>query len=384
MRILHVTNIISHHQLPLARQLASLVGSENFRFAVTKPPDDEREKLGWNNQVNESWILRAGEEEEDRKELENWWNEADVVLCGERHFKQMQDRLNKGKLVFYMSERWWKPPIGIARLLHPKFALMTLQFLKLTSSSLFHYLPIGIFAEKDINYIANFHGGIWQWGYFTEQVNSPQLCARQDNDLKIMWAGRMLTWKCVDTLIRAFSRLQQEYSNATLTLIGDGFDRIRLEKLANKLLIVGSYQFSSPVSAPQVLELMQQHHIYVLPSNQHEGWGAVINEALSVGCAIVASDGSGAAKTMIEHQVNGLLFQSGDWRTLSDHLILLAYNENMRQQLINQGWRTITQQWSPAIAAERFLSISAALLSKHNIQKFDSGPMVLLNTPTLH
>ena len=97
MRILQVTNIISHHQLPLARQLASKVGPENFRFAVTEPPHAEREKLGWNSQVNEPWILRAGEHEEDRKEFEKWWDDADVVLCGERRFNQMQDRLDSGK-----------------------------------------------------------------------------------------------------------------------------------------------------------------------------------------------------------------------------------------------------------------------------------------------
>ena len=184
----------------------------------------------------------------------------------------MQDRIDKGKLTFYMTERWWKPPIGMARLMHPRFALMTLQFLKLTSSPLFHYLAIGVFAEKDMKRIAKFQDRMWQWGYFTEQVSSPQICARQGNELKIMWAGRMLAWKRVDTLIRAFSRLQQECSDVTLTLIGDGTERIRLEKQAKKLLIAGSYQFLPSVSAPKVLELMRQHHVYVLPSNEYEGW----------------------------------------------------------------------------------------------------------------
>ena len=378
MRILQVTNIISHHQLPLARQLASKVGPENFRFAVTEPPHAEREKLGWNSQVNEPWILRAGEHEEDRKEFEKWWDDADVVLCGERRFNQMQDRLDSGKLTFYMSERWWKPPMGIARLLHPRFALMTLQFLKLTPSPLFHYLPIGFFAEMDMKRIAKFKGGIWQWGYLTEPVNSPQIFPRQGDKLKIMWAGRMLAWKCVDTLIKAFARLQQQYSDVSLTLIGDGAERIGLEKLAKDLLMTGSYEFLPSVSAPKVIELMQQHHVYVLPSNSYEGWGAVINEAMSAGCTVIASDVTGAAKTMIKHHHNGLLFQPGNWQMLSDHLILLAKNNSIRQQLALQGLATITDYWSPAVAAERFISVSEALMLKHDIPKFDNGPMTRL------
>ena len=378
MRILQVTNIISHHQLPLARQLASKVGPENFRFAVTEPPHAEREKLGWNSQVNEPWILRAGEHEEDRKEFEKWWDDADVVLCGERRFNQMQDRLDSGKLTFYMSERWWKPPMGIARLLHPRFALMTLQFLKLTPSPLFHYLPIGFFAEMDMKRIAKFKGGIWQWGYLTEPVNSPQIFPRQGDKLKIMWAGRMLAWKCVDTLIKAFARLQQQYSDVSLTLIGDGAERIGLEKLAKDLLMTGSYEFLPSVSAPKVIELMQQHHVYVLPSNGYEGWGAVLNEAMSAGCTVIASDVTGAAKTMIKHHHNGLLFQPGNWQMLSDHLILLAKNNSIRQQLALQGLATITDYWSPAVAAERFISVSEALMLKHDIPKFDNGPMTRL------
>ncbi len=384
MRILHVTNIISPHQLPLARRLASIVGSENFRFAATEPPHAEREKLGWISQVNESWILRAGEHEEDRKEFEQWWDEADVVLCGERRFNRIQDRLDKGKLTFYMSERWWKPPIGIARLLQPRFALMTLQFLRLTSSPLFHYLPIGVFAERDMKRIAKFKGGIWQWGYLTEPVISPQINPRQRNKFKVMWAGRMLAWKRVETLIKAFARLQQKCSDASLTLIGDGAERIGLEKLANELLIVGSYEFLPSVSAPKVIELMQQHHVYVLPSNSYEGWGAVLNEAMSVGCTVIASDVTGAAKTMIKHHHNGLLFQPGNWQMLSDHLILLAQNDSIRQQLAIQGLDTITNYWSPAVAAERFLTVSGALMLKHDIHEFDNGPMTRLNTTKIN
>jgi glycosyltransferase involved in cell wall biosynthesis len=384
MRILQVTTIVSHHQLPLARELASLVGMENFRFAATEPPDHEREELGWNSQVNESWIFRAGERKEDREKFEQWWDEADVVICNVRRCKRIQDRLDKGKLTFYTSERRFKQPIGMARLLHPRFALMTSQFLKLASSPLFHYLPIGLFAYNDMSRIAKFQNRAWLWGYFTELPKSLSTCERVGNELRLLWAGRMMACKRLDTLIRAFSQLQHKCDAVTLTLIGDGSERVRLEKLASKLLIAGSYKFLPPVAASQVLELMQQHHVYVLPSNGYEGWGAVINEAMSAGCAIVASEGAGAAKTMIKHQYNGLLFQPGDWRILSEHLYLLASNETIRQQLIKQGWYTITNQWSPAVAAERFFTVSEAIMSKRPVPTFDNGPMVLLNAAAIN
>jgi glycosyltransferase involved in cell wall biosynthesis len=376
MRVLQVTNIVSHHQLPLARQLAMIVGGENFRFVATKALDSKRQKMGWNTHEQEPWVLRAGEHEGDRKECEYWWDKADVVICGERRFKRMQDRMNNGKLTFYMSERWWKPPIGIARLLHPSFSLMTCRFLKLAASPFFHYLPMGYFAAVDMRKIAPFTGRMWQWGYFTELPSPLPSWARDSTNLRVLWAGRsMRRWKRVDTLIRAFKSLQQEHRDATLTLVGDGPERKRLEQLAKKLLAEKSYQFLSPIPASEVLALMQQHHIYVLPSNGYEGWGAVVNEAMSAGCAVVASAAAGSAKTLIEHGTNGLLFTPGDWQTLAEHLIFLGRNEAKRLQLAQAGQRTITELWSPALGAGRFVKACEALLSYRPVPEFKSGPM---------
>jgi len=378
MRVLQVTNMISHHQLPLARKIAEMVGVENFRFAVTDPPHAhvERQQLGWNSQENEPWIIRAGEFNKDQMELEQWWEEADVVICGERRFSRMQDRLDEGKLTFYMSERWWKPPIGMARLLHPRFALMTARFAKIAKSPLFHYLPQGGGAADDMRRIAAFNGRMWQWGYFTELPNPLPSCDRNGGGLRVLWAGRMLAWKRVETLIRAFSQLQQECQDATLTLVGYGPERIRLESLAGKLLAANSYRFLPPMPVPRVLELMRQHHIYVLPSNGYEGWGAVVNEAMSVGCTVIASAAAGAAKTMIRSEENGLTFHPGDFQMLSRHLSLLCRNEIIRRKLAEEGQRTITECWAPAVAAERFLVVSKALLSDRPVPNYPDGPMV--------
>ena len=46
MKILQVTNIVSHHQLPLARELCGLVGAENFRFAALVVVGDENGRVG--------------------------------------------------------------------------------------------------------------------------------------------------------------------------------------------------------------------------------------------------------------------------------------------------------------------------------------------------
>ena len=375
MRVLYVTDIVSPHQLPLSRCLASELGESNFRYAATVPLTDERVKLGWNADEPEPWILRAGENETHRSQLEQWWDKADVVVCGMRRVVRFADRLRDGKLTFYDSERWWKPPIGIARLLHPCFAWMAARFCRLASSPWFHHLPMGVYAAADMDRLTAFHGRMWNWGYFTTLPEPLPPCLGRNETLRVLWVGRMLSWKRVDTLVRAFGLLRRQNPKARLTLIGDGPCREKLERLVRELGIAGDVGFHPSVPVAQVRQQMRDAHVYVLPSNAYEGWGAVLNEAMSEGCAVVASEAAGAAKTMLRHGENGLLFPPGDCTQLGSLLVQLSADEPLRRRLAEAGQRTIVECWSPPVAAQRFLSACDALLSDRPIPIYPGGPM---------
>ena len=123
---------------------------------------------------------------------------------------------------------------------------------------------------------------------------------------------------------------------------------------------------------------MRAAHVYVLPSSGYEGWGAVLNGAMSEGCAVVASEAAGSAKTMILHGENGLLFRAGDWRQLGCLLCQLSADEALRLRLAEAGQKTIAECWSPQVAADRFLAVSEALLSNSSPPTYANGPMAPL------
>lgn len=128
MKILQVNNVVSHHQLPFSRELVSLVSEENFLFAALGRPDSERLKNGWAKDCDEAWVIYSNESSNDLKKYECFWHQADVVICVERLISKMQKRVDNNKICFYMSERWWKPLVGILRLCHPKYLKMFLEF----------------------------------------------------------------------------------------------------------------------------------------------------------------------------------------------------------------------------------------------------------------
>lgn len=379
MRILQVTNIVSHHQLPLARELCALVGADNFRFAAMQGVDPSRTENGWKSDYSESWIIRPSESTEDREEFEKFWDESDVVLCGERLIENMQERVARKKLVFYMSERWWKPPIGALRLLHPVFLKNALKFRTLSKNEYFHYLPTGPFAAKDIALFTSMKGRVWSWGYFTDTPSAKRdsIRVRQDEELlKVLWVGRMLPWKRVDLLIRAVARINEAGQRMHLTLIGDGAERKKLEKLAANLLDSDDYTIEGFIPASEVPKVMAEHDVYVLPSNSYEGWGAVVNEAMAVGCAVIASDQTGVGRSLIEHGFNGLLFESGSVDDLIRCLRLFSEDHELRAKVSEEGCKDIFCFWNPSVCAHRFISICDSLMGNENPSSvYTKGPM---------
>lgn len=377
MRVLYVEATIDHTSLPLAQCLHDLLPEGCFTYAGLRPLSEERRAGGWSSGELLPWMMRAGSADEVSPAFNDGWHDADIVMCAARLYGLMEQRIRCGKYVFYTSERWFKPPIGRLRLLHPAWAWKAMKYWRMAGSRYMHYLAIGTFAASDMQWFRPLPGRLWSWAYFTAPSRTATRCP-SDTGFRVLWAGRMLAWKRVDTLIRAFSRLRKTRTDAALTVIGDGPEKSRLVRLAAMTLPRDAYAFLPPVPPAEVREHMRNSHVYVLPSNGFEGWGAVVNEAMTEGCVVVASEETGAGKTLIKDRANGILFESGDSRSLGEILYELAADQDLRRKLASSAKEMVEHLWSPATAAQRLLSVADALVSGRVVPVYPEGPMQLL------
>jgi len=442
MRFLFITNVVSPHQLPLARSLATLFGAANFRYIAEASFDAERASLGWPAVDGDEWVLFPKNSDSDARMTATWISGADIVVCGLRNLDLFERRCREKKITFYMSERWFKPPYGMLRLLHPSYLRMALRFCRLLRWPTFYYLPMGVHAAQDmlrmVRLFARFPRWLFReplitaeelssklllWGYFVEPAKIEKPLAetlgakrvetvgnRQstvDSDtthalmnsrthelLRVLWVGRMLNWKRVDTLIKAVGLLHKEGRNVHLTLVGQGTEEPRLHKLADSvsnqqsaiesrgstrhplLTAYGSpVTFKAPVPIAQVRDFMRQADVYVLPSDGGEGWGAVVNEAMEEGCSVIATHECGAGATMIKDGQNGLLFRAGDARALANRLRRMQDEPELRQELANNGRATVGQIWGPDVAAERLVAFCQAVLDGQPCPRYSDGPL---------
>lgn len=349
MKFAFFTNIISPHQMPLARELVNLLGADEYRYVYTERKEKERTKLGWGNE-GEDWCLQG---DENTAVL----SEADVLMSGVRAPHLFEKRAKEGKTTLYCSERWFKPPIGFLRVFVPSYFKMARRIVKLLNESEnFYYLPMGIHAARDMARLCGLMNGDWKclfrapkvdfertpggkvfsegvrecvgkmrmWGYFVQssefRVGSLELnhgihrihgkkgCGSEG--VKVLWVGRLLNWKRVDTIIKAVGDCSKS-EKITLDVYGVGPEEAKLKKLAAKYGDV--IKFYPPVPINEVRKLMREHDVYVLSSNGYEGWGAVVSEALEEGMAVIGTYEAGSSATILSESN---LFHAGDWRRL--------------------------------------------------------------------
>ena len=73
----------------------------------------------------------------------------------------------------------------------------------------------------------------------------------------------------------------------------------------------------------EVRRHMEKADIYLFTSDFNEGWGAVLNESMNSGCAVVASHAIGSVPFLIKNGENGLIYENGNQLDLEKQVLRL-------------------------------------------------------------
>lgn len=123
----------------------------------------------------------------------------------------------------------------------------------------------------------------------------------------------------------------------------------------------------------EVRKYMDEADIFLFTSNRQEGWGAVLNEAMNSGCAVIADRNIGAVPFLLEHEKNGLIYD-GSTEDLCRQTETLIVHSELRRTYGEEAYKTVVDTWNAEVAAERFVLLSEKLLrGEKNVQDF-RGP----------
>ena len=119
---------------------------------------------------------------------------------------------------------------------------------------------------------------------------------------------------------------------------------------------------------------MEEADIFLMTSDRREGWGAVINESMNSGCAVIANHMIGAVPFLLHHGENGLIYQDGEEQQLFELTEKLIVDRGYCQMLGRNAYHTIVKEWNAETAAERLYQLCRRVFFGEKEQIPESGP----------
>ena len=370
MTVVFISNYLTLHQVPFCNKLYETLG-EDFLFVATSPMEEERIAMGWQETKKrpyEANIHQVGMQEKI--------DAADIVLIGSAEERLIKSRLRSNKVVIRYSERILKQ--GRWHALSPRAIRNVVTQHTAYKNAPVYLLCASAYAAGDYHLFGAYRKKSYKWGYFPEMIpyDPAQIALNKRNSLpQILWVGRLLHWKHPELAVMAASYLHQKGYSFHMNIIGEGEQEPFLRKLIRQNDLeeyVSVLPFMKPA---QVRGYMEKANIYLFTSDFQEGWGAVLNEAMNSGCAVVASHAVGAAPFLIKDGENGCLFKSGDLNDLCKKVEQLIANSATVLEIGTSAYTTISKQWNASVAATRLLEFSKALINAEDLPTYQEGPL---------
>ena len=370
MKIVFISNYFNHHQAPLSEAFYKLTEG-NYRFIQTQTIEEERTKLGWGENYVPDFVIKSYESNEVYQKCIALINDADVVITGSAPEKMIRKRIRSGKLVFRYSERIYKNK--------KKLLQLPLRYIK------YHYdnypyknvylLCASAYAARDYAKTGMFKGKAFKWGYFPalKTYDDIEELINQKEKASILWVARLIEWKHPDASIHIAERLKKEGYKFRLNLIGNGVMENQISGMIKDKGLEDCVFMLGAMKPDEVRLHMEKSQIFLFTSDFNEGWGAVLNESMNSGCAVVASHAIGSVPFLINDGENGLIYKNGDLDDLYKKVKFLLDNAEKRDEIGKNAYKTLTDTWNAEVAAERFSVLCKKILIEKNQRAFFSG-----------
>jgi glycosyltransferase involved in cell wall biosynthesis len=194
-------------------------------------------------------------------------------------------------------------------------------------------------------------GNPYRESLFHERSDLPR-----DRDL--VYLGRLVSDKGVETLVRALKELNKEALCPRLTIVGSGPEEETLRTLTSELGLDGQVTFAGAHTDEPLTRLLHAHRIMVVPSRWAEPFGIVALEGIACGCVVVGSSGGGLPEAI---GPCGLTFPNQDCAALAAALRRLLTEDGLIAQLRAGAAAHLAKHTARAVA-EQYLQLFAGCL----------------------
>lgn len=365
MKLVFYSLILNHHQACIADEFFNLLG-DDYAFVETAECHDS--KGGAVDYSQRPYLVKAWSDPTEYAKAMQMALEADVcVFSGYEALPFEKARMKRGLLSFDMGERMLKR--GWLNLASPRILKMVMAYhLGGWSKKPIYKLCCSAFGKGDQYKLHSFRAKCYKWGYFIDvpTVVSDGMFEVNKSCVKFMWCARFLKLKHPELIIKMAQNLKREGYGFHLDIYGDEgnaapseevYTRNDLEHLTEEYGVKDAVTFYGNKPNDVIIKAMQEHDVFLFTSDQREGWGAVVNESMANGCAVISSNVIGSTGYLVKDGITGFSFNNLNSDSLTENAKWLIEHPAELEQMKKQAYATMRDVWSPRKAAEALLKL---------------------------
>ena len=175
----------------------------------------------------------------------------------------------------------------------------------------------------------------------------------------VVYVGRLKRAKRPDHALKAFKIVKEKMPEAELWIIGDGYFRKALEKMA-----FNGVKFFSGLDNEGRRKLVRRAWVLVNPSVR-EGWGLNVIEANALGTPCVAYDVAGL-RDSVKNGETGLLAKNGDIKDLAEKIATVLTDDGFRDRLSKNALEN-AQQFNWNKTAIQFMKVIKSTIETYSL-----------------
>lgn len=369
-KIIFISNYFNHHQRPFCEALYSFVG-DGFKFIETEKITSERKNMGWGESNIPDYIISEENYKNHIIKYQELIDKADVVIIGSAPETLIEKRKKEKKLIFKYSERIFKKKMELY-----KYPFRFIKWNLKNRNNNMYILCASAYTSADYGKFFLFKNKCYKWGYFPrvfkyEDIDEIIECKKKTS---ILWVGRFIEWKHPEMAIKVAERLKNEGYDFKLSIIGTGELENNLTSMISDKKLSDCISILGAMSPDEVRKNMLENEIFLFTSDRNEGWGAVLNESMNSGCAVVASHAIGSVPFLLENEKNGLIYKDGDFEDFYKKVRKLLDNDELRYKLGKNAYLTMKEMWNSENAAKRLIELAQTILNgDKNPDIFETG-----------
>ena len=197
-----------------------------------------------------------------------------------------------------------------------------------------------------------------------EMKRSIESGLRSADEQVIGYVGQLSHRKNLGDMIDAFDLYCRDHGNARLLLVGDGPQRVELQRKANSLESKERIEFLG--YRTDRLRIVKELDLFCLTSSL-EGIPRCLMEAMAMRVPVVAYDIPGVDKLILDGQT-GLQAPYGDMAALKNYWERLLFDGELSKTLAENGRRHVEKNFSAERMAAEYTQLYRELLDRESPQ----------------